>query len=1470
MEKTVTSRRLDPTGGLSEEQTSGLQLRIRKSQSKNVLGDAAAMRRTQTISALIQIQKAVQEAEAEDTDGIVSPGDKEKKLSADSSHGKGHGGHDDHDHHDHHGHDTHHHEHPPSIVTAVASAVTSFVIFFSLCGCYGMIIFYDGWNARHIGIAVKAALISGFVLGAIMSLLSNVPIAVGGPDMNAVIFVGDFVHNICVYIAEDLGLQYPDGPGNGVYFCEKEHLYAYPDECEKYHKQVRATSLFSIVFASLATAAVFGIIGSRNLTRFVNYVPTSIVDAFLSCMGYKVIKYALKFTKGKPRAFLPAAGLGVLLYFLKAMHIVSPLVLMSAGALLPLGVFHIIMLATGTDMDTAREEYIMFPEIDNEPFYHLWTDVWVDFDSINFSAWMSTLPSVAILVVVLTLDHMVTGLRTTEQKLPVRVNKRYEISLAAFANFCTACLTGLPGYIQLKFTVINYATLHNAQDRRAAAIFAVLCGVSVVWTIEPLNYMPRWFMSTVLFFSGSSFIAEHLWASREYLKPPEWATIIVILTVFVLSGDILAAVTVGGLLTGISFIFMYSNVPCTIGDPMRGGQLQSNSAYDQTVAMSISLVAEYWMTVVRLKGYLFFGSVTQVSNPIREEAERQVKRKLPKYERLRYAVLDCEQLDGLDTSAEQELKKLSSDLMHFHGIELLWSNLSKDQHEKFIAHGTLQPGSVWFEELEDVVNYMESLSIEYRGTSSEKWLSLHPAFALFQSLAKRRRMFEPFDLILASDAARLGCPWSHCSKRSISRYKTVLWEPGQKDVPLYLVHSGAVGLFPEIPCEDESWHNPIAIYRHGWLLNRESVMHQPSRLYAVALEDGEVISWDRQEWTGMAYEDPMMHDALCVAVMHQTNVDMARIVGKAASDHHKENHQGKATGSPLKVERQLMSIQVAQLLESGGFYEPLPEDEAGTLPLLPARLADDMRESFKVFQNAKGLLSWNRVVDALMYVGIFNTLLLGVGPDDEQLTEAQFLEVCQEAAMMRLSKAQVSRIEKIFRYNGTSELHIEDIADLLSADLGGDICPREVASVANCWASSPDAPIDMATFTAVVSRIVRKHEHDWNMVRGLRDVLKKKNDKVVLAEDELVRPVQLTFSRHTKLGIEDAEELTWAARCFVRHAPASEQGKVLDLTAMVASIILDVDEYKRRLPPLLKDKEHMAAMKLKTAGGVNSAQRVAAKMAKMRRAAKKERVAAAQDGGGAADLAAQQQQHAASGGGDAGVKKPLQIRKVVVDLRSWPCDRCHTSMFLPTKNSFKEDIGEHQANLRTSCVEFQLDKRLTTMTEPEELTSLQWLYMVLNDPSSSPEAMYWSVFITVVILASVAVLFIERLAYKTKEDMPESHMVVWQGLEVAFSIIFTLEAAARFTVWDAFGDRRFNFFKSGTNICDVLAVVPAYVDLIFAQGVLPSSFKLLKYARLLRLARIGRVARLATRFPWAGPTAAVLTIVWGIYLKEYD
>lgn len=186
--------------------------------------------------------------------------------------------------------------------------------------------------------------------------------------------------------------------------------------------------------------------------------------------------------------------------------------------------------------------------------------------------------------------------------------------------------------------------------------------------------------------------------------------VFIILAVFVLTEKLLYAVVIGGLLTCMDFISTYSTVPCVLGQPMRGGELATAERYDALLQKSLQHVMNSWCLVIRLKGFIFFGSAQSITRYVRSEIDAQ--RDLPQYAHLRFVVFDCKLLDGIDASASKAMKKAAEE-MQAVGVHLLWSNVNDGLVTELKMREVLAADADWFCDLNEAVLYVQGLALQF-------------------------------------------------------------------------------------------------------------------------------------------------------------------------------------------------------------------------------------------------------------------------------------------------------------------------------------------------------------------------------------------------------------------------------------------------------------------------------------------------------------------------------------------------------------------------------------------------------------------------------------------------------------------------------------------------------------------------------------------------------------------------------------
>jgi SulP family sulfate permease len=1383
------------------------------------------------------------------------------------------------------GHGHGHGQRPKSILTAFVSALINFLLMFGLCCAYGMIMFEDDWNTRHRGLAVKMNLATAMLAGLVLAFFSRVPVAIGGPDLNPVVFLGMFVTTIAEDLANQLGLDLPESAhrrlgesgasSSSSDFCNGADYISsdggiLANACDSYHDQLRATTIFTVALSSAMLGCLFFVLGRFKLTRFVSFIPTNIMEAFLSCIGYKVFKYALKFCKYKAKQFIPAACIGVPLYFVKALHLGNPAIVIPVMLLVPLGLFYIGVYASGDSLDSMREKGWMFDKIQNSPVETVWTDsvLYGNAANINFQAWSKTLTDLPIMIIICLLDCLLK-LSSTDSKLPVKAEKDYEIQLYGATNLLTTLCGSSVGYMQLKFNVINYGVLGNITDRRAGAIYAVFCGICFFWSTDLFNYLPRFFLSTLLFFAGAGFVAENLWGSRQYLSLVEWLQILIILAIFILSGSLLYAVIVGGLLAGATFIFRYAKVPCLAAPPMRGGRCPSCERHSAILSYGLRNISDSWVMVVRLKGYVFFASAQKVIDWVSEYVERTTK-DLPPYRQLRWVIFDCSKLDGMDPSASKAVSKLVKQAMS-KKVRVLWSGASGDFVRLQKQVGTITSNCEVFVTEDQAMCYVEEEIIKFIQEQQRLWVSVSPYFRAFHQQHRLRTAADPFADILQSDVVRFSCPWQFCTRTPITAYSTVLWKHGDVCEDLFLVHSGAVGLFSQMPeAEDEDgWAAPAAVYGHGWFLNHEALNKERARFYAVALEDGELLRWDRESWEEMVSTKPRMASAIMSAMLLQNGQERSNAkqadsqdVSFAAIEEQEvgaEKASDEYANLPGGLQEQLQGLAVAQKLEDMGFFCMPCTGEAAPLPVLPKCLQQELEVAFRTFRprqpgqapsnngpfqkdtaaEVTDVDAWSNAQaegcsnlpqtfplrEALAYIGFHGIVL--AEDQVEKMGLDDFLQVGHQAAFMPFSQSHEAKTRELFKSwdKGEGLIGRQDLVALLQSEFHAGISASEVGGIVDLWWTESSTGINEDMFVAIMSRFVRKQEPSWLLLQGLRELLGKKT----LEDGDRVSPECLTSlgagleTERPPISREQAEAMLW----FVDRSVVSTEDHSADCRLIAAALLYHMAAFFPLPPaPVLRSGLQPAWTDFFPRASSKTPMRTC--LIDTRSLAFKEATKA-------------------------------DVAKLFSQLDA-PSHAISTSHF--QRNSATEVDKKEEIVAVDSTTDF-----VTVVPESgaNPRTCRAKLHLFLEEPNSSPWANAMSIVMGMLILASVFTLFLEPLV--RSEDPTEAEDNCWYGFEAFFTMVFTIELLLRFAVADALGTQTHcGFWKMPMNICDSVAILPFYIDQMFSSD--NAEFRLLRVIRLARLARVVRLARLAKRSATFAPIAVILVVIWGIYMKN--
>ena len=439
-------------------------------------------------------------------------------------------------------------------ITWIVSGMVMALLKYVFC-VVGAVIIHDSHAfmqtslAVGIGINCSSTLITGLITGR----FSKIGINISGPDIIASIFVSSWVKTLC----------YPDDQGNSILN--------------------ETTALPTILFLMAASTLLMGLlwlaIGHFHATKLVEFMPAPVVCGFLSCIGWKVVKYATKVSVGPDAWYVtwthpagwayllavPGAVMGIPLYLLKKYHIGNPMIILPFYMVAPIVVFYVCVAITGTTFDELRENHWLFPTSPAAHFFEVWTRL--EWQHVNYAAIPHIMVDLCIMIIILVIDSLLK-LASTKSGCQLDVDMVHEMKVTGWENIVGSLFMASPGYPQVKFNLLSYGILNNTRERRVAYFVALFGGV--MWFAGSgfmlIHYLPRFYLGGLLWYAACPFIVQNLIETYFHMEKKEYIIVLTIfatVVVFDLMGNaaaMLIAVAVGAVMATFVFMSQYARV----------------------------------------------------------------------------------------------------------------------------------------------------------------------------------------------------------------------------------------------------------------------------------------------------------------------------------------------------------------------------------------------------------------------------------------------------------------------------------------------------------------------------------------------------------------------------------------------------------------------------------------------------------------------------------------------------------------------------------------------------------------------------------------------------------------------------------------------------------------------------------------------------------------------------------------------
>src|SRR5262249_23906809 len=235
----------------------------------------------------------------------------------------------------------------------------------------------------------------------------------------------------------------------------------------------------------------------------------------------------------------------------------------------------------------------------------------------------------------------------------------------------------------------------GARSRLAGVWAALLCLSAIYVFPHAVTFLPMPLLGGLLVFFGLSMLRQWLWASYFRLPRGEYFLVLAIALVIVVNG-LVVGVGVGLVAATCLFVYHYGKIE-TIRNLLSGATVSSNR---ERTPEERSIVHERGalVRVLRLQGYIFFGT----SSAIMEQCRRLVEQ-----ERVRYLVLDFRLVQGIDVSSVAAFTKLALVSERLQA-SVLFSDMSPKVREPFDRSGLLDTrGLLLFDDLDRALEWVE-------------------------------------------------------------------------------------------------------------------------------------------------------------------------------------------------------------------------------------------------------------------------------------------------------------------------------------------------------------------------------------------------------------------------------------------------------------------------------------------------------------------------------------------------------------------------------------------------------------------------------------------------------------------------------------------------------------------------------------------------------------------------------------------
>ncbi|KAJ9287453.1 hypothetical protein DTO027B5_6853 [Paecilomyces variotii] len=431
-------------------------------------------------------------------------------------------------------------------------------------------------------------------------------------------------------------------------------------------KSVLATTILSFSMSSVLTGIVFFLMGACKLGSLIGFFPRHILIGCIGGVGWFLVATGVEVSGRLPGSleynletlhklfqfdtiFLWTIPLLLAVFLLVLKRFIKSNFLVGGYFIAVAGLFYVVISIAKIPLSTLRENgWVFDAPSSNNPWYHFYT--LYDFSAVNWPALVDTIPAMFALtffgVLHVPINVPALGISTGEDNL--------NVDRELIAHGVTNALSGFAGSIQNYLVYTNSLLFIDSggNSRLAGILLAVATGGILIVGPVIIGFIPIMVVGALIFLLGIELMEEALIDTWGKLHRLEYLTVVIIV-VTMGAWDFVAGILVGIILACVNFVVQTSRksaIRATYSGAVAGSTVRRHPIQQRYLKE-----AGQQTLIIKLAGFLFFGTIVKVENTTRGLIEEEAFSRRP----IRFLVLDLSRVYGLDFSAAEAFTRIN-------------------------------------------------------------------------------------------------------------------------------------------------------------------------------------------------------------------------------------------------------------------------------------------------------------------------------------------------------------------------------------------------------------------------------------------------------------------------------------------------------------------------------------------------------------------------------------------------------------------------------------------------------------------------------------------------------------------------------------------------------------------------------------------------------------------------------------------